>query len=502
VEELAANFDDAHGGFSGAPKFPHTTNIEFLLARCSLLREADPGRAGQCLDMAVRSLDGMARGGIYDHLGGGFCRYATDDTWSIPHFEKMLYDNGPLLGAYADAWRLTGIGLYRRVAEETAAWALRDMQSEDGGFYSSLDADSEGEEGRFYVWTREEVQSLLGQEEYRVFAPRYGLDREPNFEGRWHLEVTASVEAVAGRESLPADRAATLLDSARDKLLAARNRRVWPGRDGKILTAWNGLMIRGLAVAAARLGEPAWVDAAERALAFIQRELWRDGRLLATCKDGRAHLNAYLDDYAFLLDAVLRLLNVRWRGDWLSFALQLADAMLALFHDQENGGFYFTSVDHEALLQRRKDYMDDSLPSGNGVAADALFRLGCLAGRRDCLDAAADTLRAAWPALQRFPHAHVAVLIALQNQLHPPTQVVLRGPEQETAPWRDAVLRQAGPCTEVYAVPEDAEGLPAALAEKRSDGGPLAYVCEGMSCREPEADLDQLLHHLKESGRK
>ncbi|MEX2524138.1 MAG: thioredoxin domain-containing protein [Gammaproteobacteria bacterium] len=500
VDELAENFDAVNGGFTGAPKFPHTTNIEFLLARYCLQRDRDPDRADGCLKMAALSLTKMADGGIYDHLGGGFCRYSTDETWSIPHFEKMLYDNGPLLGAYADAWKITGDELYQRAAKETAEWVMRDMQSPEGGYYSSLDADSEGEEGRFYLWTPEEVQSLLCEEEYRVFALRYGLGRSPNFEGRWHLEAVVSIDDIAKQQSLDTDKVNALLDSARNKLLAARNERVWPGRDEKILTSWNALMIRGMAVAAARLDEPAWADSAERALDFIQERLWRDGRLLATCKDGRAHLNAYLDDYAFLIDAVLRFLNVRWQTRRLDFVLELADTMLSLYHDDKDGGFYFTSIDHESLLQRRKEFMDDSLPAGNGVAADALFRLGCLTGRQEYLDAAEDTLQAAWPSLQRLPHAHVAVLTALQTRYFPHAQIVLRGPEAALRHWQRLVLQYSDALTEVYAVPEEATGLPDLLEERRSAGQPLAYICEGMSCREPVNDLDELKRYLKPTG--
>jgi len=500
VDELAENFDAVNGGFSGAPKFPHTTNIEFLLARYCLQRDRDPDRADGCLKMAALSLTKMADGGLYDHLAGGFCRYSTDETWTIPHFEKMLYDNGPLLGAYADAWMITGDDHYRRVAEETAGWVLREMQSEEGGYYSSLDADSEGEEGRFYLWTPEEVQSLLNEEEYRVFAPRYGLDRPANFEGRWHLQTVASVEEIAKQQSLDTDTVKELLDPAHNKLLAARNERVWPGRDEKILTSWNALMIRGMAVAAARLDEPAWADSAEKALEFIHRKLWHDGRLLATYKDGRAHLNAYLDDYAFLIDAILHLLNVRWWTRRLDFALTLADTLLALYHDDDNGGFYFTSSDHESLLQRRKDFMDDSLPSGNGVAADALYRLGTLTGKQRYLDAAAHTIQAAWPSLQRLPHAHVAVLTALQNQYFPHTQIVLRGPEAALPDWHKAALQYSDARTGVYAVPEEATGLPGLLEERRSAGRPVAYICEGMSCREPVDNMEELIRCLKPAG--
>ena len=388
VDELAGTFDEVNGGFGGAPKFPHPASLEFLLQRHALQRGEDGQRAAACLNMAETTLQHMAVGGIYDHLGGGFCRYAVDERWLIPHFEKMLYDNGSLLAVYAQAWQLTGDPGYRRVAAETAAWVMRDMQSPDGGYYSSLDADSEGEEGRFYLWTREQARAVLSEQEYSLFARCYGLDGSPNFEGRWHLHITESVEEAAAALSLSLDQAETLLRSAREKLLAVRNGREWPGRDEKILTAWNALMIRGMAVAAARLAAPEYLDSALRALDYVETTLWRNGRLLATGRHNRARLNAYLDDYAFLIDAVLCVLNVRWDTARLEFATALADALLDQFYDGDGGGFYFTSRDHESLLQRRKDFMDDALPSGNGVATDALLRLGHLTGRRDYLDAA------------------------------------------------------------------------------------------------------------------
>ncbi|MEJ2761056.1 MAG: thioredoxin domain-containing protein, partial [Gammaproteobacteria bacterium] len=265
VDELARTFDEVNGGFGGAPKFPHPASLEFLLQRYALRRGENEQEAAACLNMAETTLRHMAAGGIYDHLGGGFCRYAVDERWLIPHFEKMLYDNGSLLAVYAEAWRLTGDPDYRRVAAETADWILRDMQSEDGGYFSSLDADSEGEEGRFYLWTREQAEAVLSGEEYPLFARCYGLDGSPNFEGRWHLHIAVSLEEAAGALSLSLEQAEALLQSAREKLLQARNGRVWPGRDEKILTAWNGLMIRGMAVAAARLDEPAYLDSALRA---------------------------------------------------------------------------------------------------------------------------------------------------------------------------------------------------------------------------------------------
>ena len=499
VEELIHSFDSRYGGFGGAPKFPHPTNIERLLHHYVLYprREENDDTAATALDMALLTLKQMARGGIYDHLGGGFCRYSVDQYWSIPHFEKMLYDNGPLLALYADAWRLTGDTFFKTVAKETADWIMRDMQSPEGGYYSSLDADSEGEEGKFYVWTPEEAQSLLTTEEYDLFAACYGLDRPANFEGKWHLRIDRDLNDIAADQGVDPGQAHALIDSARQKLLEARRRRVWPGRDEKILTSWNALMMKGMAVAALRLGEPAWQASAESALTFIRENLWKENRLLATCKDGKAHINAYVDDHAFLIDAILAMLSNRWDGSWLEFAVTLADVMLERFYDREGGGFFFTSHDHEKLLQRRKDFMDDSLPAGNGVAAGALIRLGHLIGNRDYLDAAEQTLRRAWPGLRRYPHAHNAVLSALEDRFYPPLQAVIRAPAAETNRWLDAARPILNLRDRVYAIPDDAGDLPGLLRERTPRNGAVAYLCEGFTCL-PPMDREEFIHHLKQ----
>lgn len=489
-------YDPSHGGFGPAPKFPHPGSIERLLRQEALARhrgEADP----QAREMALDTLERMALGGIYDQLGGGFCRYSVDERWMIPHFEKMLYDNGPLLALYSDAWRLSGEPLFQKTALETADWALREMQSPEGGFYSSLDADSEGEEGRFYVWSREEVQGLLEPEEFRLLSRHFGLDGPANFEGRWHLHVQVPVDRLAEEAGRAPEAVRAILDEARAKLLVRRQQRIPPMRDEKILTAWNALMIRGLAAAARAFIRPDYAEAAGRALDFIRDHLWQQGRLLATCKDGRAHLNAYLDDYAFLLDAVLALLEVRWRAGDLRFAVELADALLSLFEDQEDGGFHFTSHDHERLIQRPKPYADDALPAGNGIAAMALGRLGLLLGDSRYLESAERTLMAAWPSLLQAPFAHCAMLLALEEQLHPTRIVVLRGESEVLAHWQQQALSRYAPRRMVLAIPDDEDDLPGALAARAAmPQGPVAYVCEGLSCSPPIATLAELKRQM------
>ena len=304
-----------------------------------------------------------------------------DNDWAIPHFEKMLYDNGQLIRLYADAWAITGEPLFARTVEETAAWVMREMQSPQGGYYSSLDADSEGEEGKFYVWTREEAGAALTREERDVAIPHYGFDRAPNFEGHaWNPVVAAPLSTIAASLGIAEDEARARLASARSKLLASRDKRVRPGRDDKILTSWNALMIGGMAHAARVFGRADWLDSARRALDFLRATMWRDDRLLATHKDGRSHLNAYLDDYAFLLAALLEMLQAQFREADLAWAESLGDALLESFLDTENGGFFFTSHDHERLIQRPKPGHDNATPSGNGVASWALNRLSFLSG--------------------------------------------------------------------------------------------------------------------------
>ena len=486
VDMLARAFDPRDGGFGGAPKFPHPGNIELLLSRHALNGD------GGARDMAYFTLEKMAEGGIYDQVGGGFCRYSVDAHWLIPHFEKMLYDNGPLLGLYANAWRSSRRELFRQVARGTAAWVMREMQSAEGGFYSSLDADSEGEEGKFYTWEPGEAHRLLTEAEFDDFAPYSGLDRPDNFEGRWHLYVAQSPKEIARRSGRDLAEITRNLHSAREKLFTERERRIRPGRDDKILTSWNALMLKGMSVAAMRLQEPDYYQSALRCLEFIHANLWDGKRLAATYKDGRARLNAYLDDYAFLIDAILHLLACRWSGKWLGFAMQLADTLLEQFFDREQGGFFFTSHDHETLLQRRKDFSDDSLPSGNGMAALSLLALGHLTGRRDYLDAAEQTLKCAWGLLQQAPHACAALLLALMEYDNPGRVIILRGEEETITEWQQQVEPLLDVRSLVFAIPSAETDLPDLISGKKTDQAATAFICTGFTCLEPVSDLEEL----------
>ena len=447
--------------------------------------------------MATLTLRRMAEGGINDQLGGGFCRYSVDEYWTIPHFEKMLYDNGALLAVYAQAALATGDPSHARVARSIADWTLREMQSPEGGYYSSLDADSEGHEGKFYAWDRDEVCKALSAEEFAVFAPRFGLDGEANFEGRWHLRVAAATSDIARQAGRTEEEVEALLASARAKLLGIRAQRVRPARDEKILTSWNALMIRGMAIAARALADDELVTAATRALDFIRTRLWRDGRLLATYMEGRAHLNAYLDDYVFLADAVLELQQLRFRREELDFAQQLIEVVLKHFADEGAGGFYFTSDDHETLIHRMKSFGDDATPSGIGVAASVLLRLGNLLGEPRYLAAAERTLRAAWAALARHPQSHMSLLTALEELLHPPAIVILRGRQASLESWRRELSKAYAPRELVLAIPAEAKDLPPGLADKSPRGDIVAYLCRGSTCSAPLDSLATLTGQLR-----
>ena len=492
-QQLQQQFDEVYGGFGKAPKFPHPTSLERLLRHWAGSRDD-----AQAMHMALYTLERMALGGMNDQIGGGFCRYSVDEKWMIPHFEKMLYDNGPLLSLYTEAWLATGNPLYQRIVRQTADWVLREMQSPEGGYYSSLDADSEGEEGKFYVWTKEEVQALLSADEYQVFAPRYGFDQPANFEGQWNPHVYRSIETISDKLGVPAADIEARLLKACETLFNAREQRVRPGRDDKILVSWNALMIKGLAQAARAFDEPRLQTSAEQGLHFIRQQMWHEERLYATCKDGHAHLSAYLDDYVFLIDAILELLQLRWNSDDMAFALQLADVVLEHFAAPD-GGFYFTADDHETLIQRPKPLNDDALPAGNAIAAKVLSRLGHILGETRYLDAAENTLKAASNAMQQSPYGHTGLLLALEEYLNPVTTIIIRG-DQTLRDWQDALGKNYQPRQMVFAIPDDCNDLPGLLNERKPAQGGIAYLCTGTSCQPPITDIGQLKSTIDQSS--
>jgi uncharacterized protein YyaL (SSP411 family) len=472
VGRLRSMADLRHGGFGGAPKFPPAAALELLLAH-------------GVNDAVEVTLDAMAHGGIHDQIGGGFARYSVDARWEIPHFEKMLYDNAQLLPLFA--------AHNPDVARGILAWLLREMTAPSGGFYAALDADSEHEEGRFYVWRREEVRSLLDPDEFAIAERHYGFDRAPNFEGKaWNPIVAQSLDEIATALGLAPDRVGALLSSARAKLFAARAQRVRPGLDDKILTAWNALMIAGIARTVRTLDAPPLLGLAENALDDLYNAAWRNGRLYAKAGADAARFPGYLDDHALLLDALLEMLQCRWSERDIAWAIVLAEILLERFEDRERGGFFFTAHDHEKLIQRSKPFTDEALPSGNGVAARALLRLGHLTGETRYLDAAERALRAAFPTLQQIPQACCAMLRALNDFLHPRTHVVVRCDGDEESAWRHA-LANAPRRTDVYFIPRNTGKLPGILDAQKHAAGGLAYVCRGMQCEPPLRDVGKLV---------
>ena len=498
-QEIAQSFDREYGGIGSAPKFPHPTTIDRLLRHWRAgAHKTEPDV--EALFMVSLALTRMAEGGIYDQLGGGFCRYSVDRYWQIPHFEKMLYDNGPLLALYAQAWLATGDELYGRIANETADWILADMQSSNGGFYSTRDADSEGEEGLYYVWTPEEVQALLPDEHYGVFARHFGLNADANFEGKWHLTVREARKAIAEDLGTTEQAITELVNSARTTLLETRDKRVAPGRDEKQLTSWNALAIRGLAIAGLALGRNDLIESARNSADFIRENMMVDGRLRASFKDDQARFPAYLDDHAFLMDALLELLQAEWSNGHLDFAIELADLLLEHFYDPQTGGFFFTADDHETLMHRPKPLADEAVPSGNGIAAFALQRLGFLLGETRYLEASEKTLRNAWRAMAEYPHGHVSLLSALEEYIHHPETIIIRGDDDEIRRWRESAAKIYAPRRLVFAIGTQTKGLPGSLADRKPvPGETIAYRCVGNHCSLPISSWEALAAELSEA---
>jgi uncharacterized protein YyaL (SSP411 family) len=459
---LKATFDRQHGGWGGAPKFPQASTIEFLLAR------------GEH-DMSLRTLRAMASGGIYDQVGGGFARYAVDQTWTVPHFEKMLYDNALLARAYLHGWQVSGEARFVQVCSETLDWALREMRGPEGGFYSALDADSEGVEGKFYSWTLDELQNVLGDryhEAVAYFAPA-------SFEsGTYVLEARGSAP-----EQLP---------EIRRLLYDARTARVRPGLDDKRLTAWNALMISALAEAGAALERDDYVQAAVQCATFVLDEMRApDGRLLRTWKDSQARLDAYLEDHAFLLEALVTLYETTFEARFYREATALASAIIERFEDPERGGFFTTASDHERLAVRRKDLEDSPIPSGNSAAAFGLLRLALLSGEGSYERHALGVLRLLCPLAARHPTAFGHLLQAIDFYLAPVREVAIVGPAAQAAELVRAVRSGYHPHV-VLAADVGSDGVPLLDGREPVDGRAAAYVCEHFVCQAPVTSAEEL----------
>ncbi|HEX9725054.1 MAG TPA: thioredoxin domain-containing protein [Vicinamibacteria bacterium] len=492
VRELSSRFDPRDGGFSPAPKFPPSGAL-FLLLRFYHAHEED-----EALQMARLTLDKMAAGGMYDQLGGGFHRYSTDARWLVPHFEKMLYDNALLARAYLEAFQVTGEASYARVARETLEYVLREMQGKEGGYYSSQDADSEGVEGKFFVWSKAEITELLG-DGTETFCRIYDVTETGNWEGSNVLNRLRS-------EPQDFDANAETIDKNRRALFDAREKRVKPGLDDKVLTSWNGLMIIAMARGYRVLGEPSFLASAQRAARFAKDTLFEKGRLLATYRAGRAKLLAYLDDYAFLMGGLIELYESDFDVGWLDEARRLADEMVRLFWDAEDGGFFFTGSDHESLILRSKSGHDGAIPAGNAVAATYLFKLATYTGWTDYETRAQETLHTFHAQMRRAPSGFAQMLCALDYYLADQPELAVVGSADAPA-TRDALQRiwrlftpnaAIGFLDPAWPNREEVEKKAPLLQGKTSaDGSPRFYVCENYTCQAPTEKLDDAIAALR-----
>ena len=498
---LSQQFDPQNGGFGNAPKFPQPANLDFLLRFHARSQRQEP------LAMVEKTLQRMALGGIYDQLGGGFHRYSTDSVWLVPHFEKMLYDNAQLAQTYARCYQVTGKSFYRGVAEETLEYVLREMTGPEGGFYSAQDADSEGEEGKFFVWTPQEITEILGEREAALFGEFYDVQPEGNWEGHNILHVVKDAAEVAREFGLSVQEAAEILDRSRLKLFEVRTQRVKPGLDDKVLTAWNGLMLAAFAECAAIFDRDDFRQAAVRNAEFVLTSLRRadaagELRLLRTYRQGTAKLNAYLEDYAFYADGLLRLYEATFDLRWLAEARNLIGQMLHYFWDEEEGGFFATSSDHETLIQRPKDWDDNATPSGNSVALDVLLRYAALTGQETYAEKARQVLRKLTPVMQQHPYGFARLLGALDFALSTPREIAVIGDPQN--PATQALLRAVYaaylPNKVVALSPQPITGsteMPLLSDRPMRDDRPTAYVCENFTCKAPVTTPEALTAQLR-----
>ena len=507
-ERLAAvlkeRFDSQWGGFGGAPKFPPSGSI------CALLRRYAAGGDRQLLEMATVTLDRMAYGGMYDQLGGGFHRYSVDHMWLVPHFEKMLYDNALLSGAYLDAYQVTGRELYRRTAVDTFDYVIREMTDASGGFHSAEDADSEGEEGKFYVWSRGDIMGVLGEDDGAVFCRLYGVTEGGNFEGHNILHVAIGPQSLAAELGVSETALWTRIAAMRTALLAVRGRRIAPGRDDKVLASWNGLMVSSLARGYQVLGEERLLVAAERAGRFILAQLVNDGELLHTFRQGQAKLPGYLDDYANVANALVDLYEGTFDRSWLNAADELCAGMVELFYDEKDAAFFFTSSRHHHLLTRTKPLYDGATPSGNAIAALALLRLARIADRPRYAEAAEAVLRVASPGMARNPMAFTHMMRAVDFYIGPSVEIAVVGTTgaEDTRSMLAAVRGPFMPNKVVaFADPAapDKEARPLALLADRPmvSGAATVYVCENYACKTPLTDpkqVETLLDAMADTG--
>ena len=509
-EQLSDRFDEEHGGFGGAPKFPTPHNLLFLLRYWKRTKDR------KALDMVEKTLQAMRRGGMYDHVGFGFHRYSTDQRWLVPHFEKMLYDQALLAMAYIETFQVTGGKEYAQAAREIFAYVLRDMIAADGGFYSAEDADSEGEEGKFYLWTYEEVKRILAPEEASFIARVFNVEENGNFTdevsgsktGRNIFHLITPLNKIASEFNVPLPELQGHLESVRRKLFAYRDNRIHPHKDDKILADWNGLMVAALAKGARVFEEPGYASAAKNAVDFILRNmLASDGRLLHRYRDGEAAIPAHLDDYVFLIHGMLELYETTSDVDYLKRALRLNEYLLEHFWDDKNGGFYFTADDGEGLIARQKEIYDGAMPSGNSIAMLNLLRLGRITANPDLEEKAARIGRAFFENVRQSPSAYTQLMIAVDFAVGPSYEVVITGDPraEDTREMLQAVGRRFIPNKVViflHAGPDSSEIkviAPFTAHQSTIDDKATAYVCANHNCKLPTTDIDIMLSLLDSS---
>lgn len=496
-DQVSHQFDESEGGFGQGPKFAMTCRLQGLLRHWAIARRHKENHK-DALEVVMTTLTKIARGGIYDHVGGGFFRYTNDRQWRTPYFEKVLYDNAQLLAVFAEALRLGPDPLFQDAINDTINWLMSDMRHERGGFYGSQDAllvqSNETSVGKYYLWRREEVKKLLAEDEYLLVETLYGLDKPANLDNHWSLHRRDSYRSVVERLSMQTEAANELLVSAKEKLFLARQARSAPRTDESILTAWNGLLISGLVGAGTVMKRPDWITTAQQLADFIFAHCWDGKTLTANWRNSGHRSIGFLDDYANVLMGLLDLLQCRWREQDAAFAVALADAVISGFYDSDNGGFFFSHEDQAHLIFRPKPTLDESVPPGNATLAQALTRLGHLLGNTEYLDVATNTLRWARAIMEQYPSSHYGLITALEEANESLVQIILRGPVEEMQAWKQAVGNNYAPWRSCYAIPfDDTKTVPSylpGLVSSETKNKVSAFIYDGTECSKPITDLE------------
>ena len=475
--ELISSIDKVHGGFGSAPKFPHVNNLDFLIKTT----EKDDK---ETLELIELTLTRMTCAGIYDHLKGGFFRYSVDELWMIPHFEKMLYDNGPMIDILCNAYKITQNSLYLDKINQTCQWVIEEMQHEQGGFYSTIDADSEHVEGKFYVWTDKELRDILNTDELKLFKEIFVVYGKPNFEGKYHLHVTKTNQECYINNKNSADLICA-------KLLDVRNGRIRPATDKKILVSWNSLLMLGLINAYKVTGNNNYYDSAKKCFDFIKNNMWVNNKLYA-CYHDKPCFNAYLDDYAFLSKACIEFLKIDWNEEDFSFLESLTDTLLDSFQDKENGGFYYTSDTHEELIYRPKSYMDESLPSGNSIATEVLSELYELTGNNKYIKAVDKSISSAADSINRSKFSHCSLYLAAPNIKISKKLIIIRCELEKMDKYKKNIYALNTMNDNIYFIANNENVTIKGIKDKINQGRFTAYVCQNNTCSEPIKDYESL----------